>query len=55
MKTYELNMNEMEQVNGGNILSDLVKAQRDIFQRPVKPTIPSIPTPPVPVIGRGKC
>lgn len=55
MKTNELNMNEMEQVNGGNFFADLEEVLRRIFQEPAKPTIPSIPNSPNPVIARGKC
>ena len=55
MKTNELNMNEMEQVNGGNFFSDvkdlLLKLIPDHFEigKPINPATPE------PVIARGKC
>ena len=55
MKTNELNMNEMEQVNGGNFFADLEEVLRRIFQNPTKPDIPDRPISPNPVMGRGKC
>ncbi len=55
MKTNEMKVNEMEQVNGGNFFADLEEVLRRIFAEPAKPTTPNAPTSPEPVTGRGKC
>ena len=52
MKTNELNVKEMEQVSGGNILADLEKIVTFIIGKPKKPVTP---TRPKQVIARGKC
>ena len=52
MKTSELNMNEMEQVSGGNFFADLEEVLRNIFQGTAKPDSTNSPAP---AIGRGKC
>ncbi len=58
MKNNELNMNEMEQVSGGNPLSGLVEVLKNIFRKPVKPRNPATPivlTKTEPAVGRSKC
>ena len=55
MKTNELNMKELEQVNGGNFFADLEDVLRNIFHVPAKPTVPCDLATPEPLIGRGKC
>ena len=55
MKTNELNMNELKQVNGGTIFGHMEKVLRTIFREPAKPAKPSNPTTQQPVIARGKC
>ena len=53
MKTMELN--EMEQVNGGNFFADLEEDLRKIFAEPSSPAQPADPSTPKPAIARGKC
>ncbi len=53
MKTMELN--EMEQVNGGNFFADLEEVLRKIFAEPSSPARPADPSTPKPAIARGKC
>ena len=53
MKTMELN--EMEQVNGGNFFADLEEVLRKIFAEPSSPAQPADPSTPKPAIARGKC
>ncbi len=48
----ELNMNEMEQVNGGNFIDDVKDVLKTIFPDPFAP---GYPIPVKPVIARGKC
>ena len=55
MKNSELKTNEMEQVSGGNILTDLKEAVQNIFQAPDQSTKPDNPDSPKPAVGRGKC
>ncbi len=53
MKTMELN--EMEQVNGGNFFADLEEVLRKNFAEPSSPAQPDGQTTPKPAIARGKC
>ena len=53
MKTMELN--EMEQVSGGNFFADLEEVLRKIFAEPSSPVQPGGQTAPRPAIARGKC
>ena len=53
MTTMELNA--MEQVNGGNFFADLEEVLRKIFAEPSSPAQPADPSTPKPAIARGKC
>ena len=53
MTTMELN--EMEQVSGGNFFADLEEVLRKIFAEPSSPAQPGGQTAPRPAIARGKC
>ena len=53
MTTMELN--EMEQVSGGNFFADLEEVLRKIFAEPSSPAQPADPSTPKPAIARGKC
>ena len=53
MKT-DMNLNELEQVNGGNFLDDIKDALKKIIPNPFEPPKPVIPIPkfPEPVIAK---
>jgi len=50
MKT-EMNMNELEQVNGGNFLDDVKDVLKRLIPNPFAPEKPLVPMIPEPVIA----
>ena len=55
IKMTTMELNEMEQVNGGNFFADLEEVLRKIFAEPSSPAQPGSRTAPKPAIARGKC
>ena len=51
MNTEKMNLNELEQANGGNFLDDIKEALKRLIPNPFAPEKPIIPDYPKPIIA----